>query len=281
MSSDLQYLLDMGFSQAIAEEALQRTGYKSLDAAVDCCQKCLQNDEELQLHSALTGHCNYTELNSKLAPLTEEERKAQVEKLQQLIKQRRQMREEQESRNELEREKMRRKQGKDIVSAKAKFESDEMRRIVEQRTREKAEDKAYREKLRAEIAREREERKLREQGNLPTPKPTPVPTEPTTTTTIDNTSTSCRLQIRLPMGNPLKAEFGATEPLSAVALYISQRWPNTTGVDPTMIHLFTTFPKHEYDTGELQKSLRELGKYANIIHEQTSLFCHDNRTDKS
>ncbi|THD18908.1 UBX domain-containing protein 1-A [Fasciola hepatica] len=288
MSSDLQHLLDMGFPQATAEEALQRTGYKSLDAAVDwiaenekladtavdrdekatallevqgykCedCQKTIQNAEELQMHSALTGHCNYTELSDKAALPTEEERKAQMEKLQHLIKQRRQMREEQDSRTELEREKMRRRQGKDLISAKAKFESDEMRRIAEQKTREKAEDKAYREKLRAEIAREREEKKLREVGSLPVAQPPPAKVEPAPP---DSTSTSCRLQIRLPSGNPLKAEFGALEPLSAVALYISQKWPNATpGLDPTSIRLFTTFPKHEYDTDDLQKPLRELG----------------------
>ncbi|VDQ13717.1 unnamed protein product, partial [Trichobilharzia regenti] len=33
-------------------------------------------------------------------------------------------------------------------------------------------------------------------------------------------STVCRLQIRLPSGQPIKAEFGANEPLSSVTLYI-------------------------------------------------------------
>lgn len=81
----------------------------------------------------------------------------------------------------------------------------------------------------------------------------PVPSE--------STSASCRLQIRLPSGDPLKAEFGASEPLSAVALFVSQKWPNVApGLDPISVRLFTTFPKHEYDTSDLLKSLRELGK---------------------
>ncbi|CAH8494493.1 unnamed protein product [Dicrocoelium dendriticum] len=73
-------------------------------------------------------------------------------------------------------------------------------------------------------------------------------------------ATVCRLQLRLPTGPPLKAEFGASEPLSAVILYISQRWPDSpSGVDPASVCVFTTFPKKDYTEADLQTPLCELG----------------------
>ncbi|KAF7259460.1 hypothetical protein EG68_03352 [Paragonimus skrjabini miyazakii] len=289
MPSELEHLLEMGFPKPLAEEALKCTGNNGLDAAMEwlvkhqedndapedkpqvtesdpaksfkCedCSKSLRNEEEVQIHSARTGHVNYSESTEEVKPLTEEERKAQMEKLQDLLRQKKLQRDAQEKQEELEREKRRRKQGKDIVSAKTKFEEDEIRRMVEQKRREKEEDKAYRERLKADIARERAEKKMKERGEDPQISPVAKPVLPPQPPKSD--STVCRLQIRLPSGPPLKAEFGPSEPLSAVILYISQRWPlNEVGsVDPSSVQVLTTFPKRDFGEGDLQMPLSELG----------------------
>ncbi|CAH8841265.1 unnamed protein product [Trichobilharzia szidati] len=293
MSSVLEQLIEMGFTQAKAEKAIKSSGNKGLEEAMEwivendsgdendgpngngeaekksltprsyiCedCQKSLKSDEEVQLHSARTGHINYAESSDPVKPLTEEERKQQMEKLQELLRIKKAQREEQEKQEELERERQRRQQGKTLISAKEKFEEDEMRRLVEQKRREKEEDRAYREKLKADIAREREEKRARELGIFPTTvplsssNPTPVPTSvPKTNSTV------CRLQIRLPSGQPIKAEFGANEPLSSVTLYISQNWPDSTAcIDPESIQLMTSFPRRDFTPEDMNKSLLDL-----------------------
>lgn len=293
--SELDHLLEMGFSKTLAQRALESTGNMGLDAAMDwlaehqdsdeaepseinnnsgehpketlpeakslkCddCGKFLRNEDEVQLHSARTGHVNYSQSEEEIRPLTEEERRAQLEKLQDLLRAKKSQREAQEKQEELEREKSRRRQGKDLISAKTKFEEDEIRRMVEQKRREKEEDKAYRERLKADIAREREEKRLRDRGEQPDASEVTKPSivQPP----VSSNSTVCRLQLRLPSGPPLRAEFGASEPLSAVILHISQRWPDApSGVDPASVRVFTTFPKKDYTEDDLQTPLCELG----------------------
>ncbi|CAH8523291.1 unnamed protein product [Heterobilharzia americana] len=291
MSSVLEQLVEMGFTQAKAEKAIRFSGNKGLEEAMEwivendsgdeeeehngkvrieetvstllsykCedCKKCLKNDEEVQMHSARTGHCNYAECPDSAKSLTEDERKQQMEKLQELLRIRKVQREEQEKQEELEREKQRRLQGRTIVSAKAKYEEDEMRRLVEQKKREKEEDRAYREKLKADIAREREEKRARELGLIPPPvesnNPTPVPTS-----VPKSNSTVCRLQIRLPSGQSIKTEFSANELLSSVRLYISQNWPDSsTSIDPESIQLITSFPRRDFTDADMSKSLSDL-----------------------
>lgn len=291
--SELDYLLDMGFPKSLAEEALQNAGNRGLEAAMDwlvehqgdvgssqveptdvptnsghtsseinsfkCeeCSKLLRNSDEVQLHSARTGHVNFAESSDVVKPLTEEERQAQMEKLQVILQQKKEQRQTEEQKIAIEREKRRREQGKHLSIAKEKFEEDEIRRSIEQRRREKAEDKAYREKLKADIAREREEKKQRERVGSHHMEPLPNPT--THTAPVQSTASVCRLQIRLPSGPPLKCEFSPSETLSAVILYISQHWPdNSTEVDTSSISVMTTFPKRQYTTEDLQTPLSQL-----------------------
>ncbi|VDP31697.1 unnamed protein product [Schistosoma margrebowiei] len=75
-------------------------------------------------------------------------------------------------------------------------------------------------------------------------------------TTVPKTNpTICRLHIRLPSGQSIKGEFGVNEPLSAVTLYVSQNWPNSsTFIDPQSIQLMTSFPKQEFTSEDRNRS---------------------------
>ncbi|CAH8509139.1 unnamed protein product [Schistosoma intercalatum] len=291
MSSVLEQLMEMGFTQARAEKALKFSGNKGLEEAMewivendsgdeekegingtrenettdlplsykcDDCDKCLRNEDEVQVHSARTGHVNYSQCSDAVSSLTEDERREQMKKLQELLRAKKTQREEQERHEEIECEKKRRQQHKTLSSAKAKFEEDEVRRFVEQKKREKEEDRAYLEKLKAEIARDQEEKRARTASELPLIAPsnsTSLPTAvPKTNPTI------CRLHIRLPSGQSIKGEFGVNEPLSAVMLYVSQNWPNSsTFIDPQSIQLMTSFPKQEFTSEDRNRSLLDLG----------------------
>ncbi|CAH8510665.1 unnamed protein product [Schistosoma rodhaini] len=290
MSSVLEQLMEMGFTQAKAEKALKFSGNKGLEEAMewivdndsgdeekgingtreaettdlplsykcDDCDKCLRNEDEVQVHSARTGHVNYSQCSDAVSSLTEDERREQMEKLQELLRAKKSEREEQEKQEEIEREKKRRQQCKTLSSAKAKFEEDEIRRLVEQKKREKEEDRAYLAKLKAEIAQEQEEKRARKAGELLATTPSNSTSLPTTVPKTD--PTICRLHIRFPSGQSIRGEFGVNEPLSAVALYVSQNWPNSsTFIDPQSIRLMTSFPKQEFTTEDINKSLLDLG----------------------
>ena len=60
------------------------------------------------------------------------------------MKQKRLEREAQEAKENLERERNRRRQGKTIIDAKTKFEEDELKRLAELKRREKEDDRLYR-----------------------------------------------------------------------------------------------------------------------------------------
>lgn len=67
------------------------------------------------------------------------------------MRQKRTQREAQEKQDALDREKMRIRSGKDMADAQRRIEEQEMKKIVEQRKREKQEDIMVREKIRAQI----------------------------------------------------------------------------------------------------------------------------------
>uniref|UniRef100_A0A183T745 UBX domain-containing protein n=1 Tax=Schistocephalus solidus TaxID=70667 RepID=A0A183T745_SCHSO len=232
----------------------------------------LKSEEEIQVHSARTGHANFSESADTVKPLTEEEKQAQIKRISEYLEKKKIQRQEEERVRQIEDEKRRREQGKTLVSAKIKFQEEEMRRVAEQTRREKAEDKAYRERLRAEIARDREEKMARaaaakaEASGSPLP-PSPVhqPVAATTPKTAPTYSrpTECRLQVRTPTGQPVVATFKPSEPLSAVVLYVSQQWPGAppNGVDTREITLQTTFPTRKFTEEDLQRSLEDLGTF--------------------
>ncbi|CAH8501451.1 unnamed protein product [Heterobilharzia americana] len=247
MSSVLEQLVEMGFTQAKAEKAIRFSGNKGLEEAMEWIVENDSGDEEEEHNGKVRiEETVSTLLSYKYGEVAGTFADPKVQ------------REEQEKQEELEREKQRRLQGRTIVSAKAKYEEDEMRRLVEQKKREKEEDRAYREKLKADIAREREEKRARELGLIPPPvesnNPTPVPTS-----VPKSNSTVCRLQIRLPSGQSIKTEFSANELLSSVRLYISQNWPDSsTSIDPESIQLITSFPRRDFTDADMSKSLSDL-----------------------
>ncbi|BHF58357.1 UBX domain-containing protein 1 [Sparganum proliferum] len=219
----------------------------------------LKSEDEIQVHSARTGHANFTESADTVKPLTKEEKQTQVKRIREYLEKKKIQRQEEERARQVEDEKRRREQ------------EEEMKRAAEQTRREKAEDKAYRERLRAEIARDREEKMAHAavvNAAAPgTPLPPPLTSQLPAATPRANAPTSssrpteCRLQIRTPSGNLIVATFKPSEPLSAVVLHVSQRWPGAPpdGLDTREITLQTTFPTRKFGEEDLQRSLEDLG----------------------
>ncbi|KAK3702567.1 hypothetical protein RRG08_042560 [Elysia crispata] len=226
------------------------------------CGKLLKSEMDAQAHAARTQHSNFSESIEEIKPLTEEEKKEQLAKLQERIKQKRLEKEEEEKKEQISREKMRRNQGRDLGAAKQKLEEAEMRKIAEERRREKMEEKLARQRVKEQIEKDKRDRaakfaKEKEKVNPSAPAPAPV-ASPTTAPAAAQPSkeyTDCRLQIRLTNGQALTQTFGAKEPLSAVRLYVEMNRTDTTGP----FSLMTSFPRRVFSSADMDMPLDSLG----------------------
>ncbi|XP_052214211.1 UBX domain-containing protein 1-A-like isoform X2 [Dreissena polymorpha] len=124
----------------------------------DECGKLLKDADAVQFHAAKTEHSSFSESVQEIKPLTEEEKREQLAKLQERLKQKRLEKEAEDKKLEIQREKQRRHFGKDVVAAKEKLAELEMKKIAEQRKREKMEEKAAREKVKAQIEKDKRDR---------------------------------------------------------------------------------------------------------------------------
>lgn len=164
-------------------------------------------------------------------------------------------REAREKEEALLREKNRIKTGKELLEAKKKYDELEMKKIVEQRKREKEEEKMARQRVRDQIEQDKLARKAKFSGATKAePVSSPV-IEPTVTKPASNSYSEVKLQIRLPNGLALTQTFGAKEPLSAVRLYVEMNRQDADGP----FNLMTNFPRKVFMSDDYDKPLETLG----------------------
>lgn len=125
------------------------------------CQRLFKTQMEIEFHAAKSGHSNFAETTEEKKPLTEEEKKEQLAKLEEKLKKKRLEREEKDKVDALERERLRIKSGKDMSEARRKMEEMEMKKIVDQRKREKEDEKLARNRVKAQIEADKAARKAR------------------------------------------------------------------------------------------------------------------------
>lgn len=244
-------------SEADTEQVQQANSLKC-----DDCGKLLKSEADAQAHAARTQHSNFSESVEEIKPLTEEEKKVQLAKLQERIKQKRLEKEEDEKKEQIAREKMRRNQGRDLGAAKQKLEEAEMRKIAEERKREKMEEKLARQRVKEQIEKDKRDRaaKFAKEKEASNPASSAAPAETTTEAAPAPSQpskeyTDCRLQIRLTNGQALTQTFGAKEPLSAVRLYVEMNRTDAAGP----FSLMTSFPRKVFSSADMDMPLDSLG----------------------
>lgn len=84
------------------------------------CSRLFVSQLEIEFHAAKSGHNSFSESSEEKKPLTEEEKKEQLKRLEEKMRQKRIEREEAEKKEALEREKIRIRSGKEMVAAKKK-----------------------------------------------------------------------------------------------------------------------------------------------------------------
>ncbi|XP_077286057.1 UBX domain-containing protein 1 [Arctopsyche grandis] len=221
------------------------------------CGKLFRTQVEVEYHAAKSGHSNFSESTEEKKPLTEEEKKEQLAKIEEKIKLKRKEREEKEKTEQLEKEKLRIKSGRDMQDAKQRLQDQEMMKIIEQRRRDKVEDQKAKDRVRQQIQADKEARRLASQG-VTNPEPvtvSPIAAPPAPAMSPTKPSpTSARLQLRLPDGRAVTQAFGAREQLSAVRLFL-----RLNEMKEMPFNLMTTFPKRVFTDEDYEKPLDILG----------------------
>lgn len=242
-----------------AAEATSEEGQVARSLKCDDCGKLLKSSGDAEMHAARTQHTNFSESVEEIKPLTEEEKKQKLLDLQEKMKQKRVEKEQQEKREQIQREKQRRVHGKEMVSSRAKMEELEMRKLAEQRRKEKEDDRRARQRVKEQIEKDKRDRaakfgkseESKPVATTSTPAAAVSPPQPAVKKEYDQ----CRLQIRLTNGQALTQSFGSKEPLAAVRLYVEMN--RTDGASPFV--LMTTFPRKVFAGDDMDKPLSELG----------------------
>lgn len=280
----LESLLEMGFDRNRAERAVASTGNQGIEQAMDWLMEH-ENDPGIDepfvppVGNVLEGTVQeqstseIADISEEMAcgditnpdgtkrPMTEEEKREQVKRLEELMRVKQAERREREKAEEIEREKHRRKQGQELQQIRQKLQEDDMKKLAEQRRREKMEDKLARQRVKDKIARDREERAQKFGGGATsstTPTSQQSPTSPTgqgpppTKREYDES----RIQIRLLDGSTITAVFKAQEPLAAVRVYVQMNGNTPEGQD---FSLLSPYPRHLYTELDMEKPLKELG----------------------
>jgi len=203
-----------------------------------------------------TQHANFSESTEEIAPLTAEEKAAKLKEIESKMHARRMEREAKEKEEAISREKLRRKQGQEIIAAKAASDEAEMKKIAEQRRLEKQEERAAKQRVLDQIARDKADRaaKYNKKPEAAAAVPAPV-AAPVAAPKKDYNE--CRLQIRLPNGSTLTNQFAANEELAAVRLYVDLNRKD--GGSATPFTFMTTFPKKVFTEADMRTTLVGLG----------------------
>ncbi|XP_054595110.2 UBX domain-containing protein 1 isoform X1 [Nothobranchius furzeri] len=287
----LESLLEMGFDKNRAEKAVANTGNQGIEQAMDWLMEH-ENDPDIDEpyvppaenvlggttdsqssieQPTIEGTENLSEefldpedIEALKRPMTEEERREQVKRLEELMRVKQAERRERERAEEVEKEKQRRKQGQELQQIRQKLQDDDMKKLADQRRREKMEDKLARQRVKEKIARDREERAQKFGGGAssstaastqPTPPSPSSPTSqgpPPTKKEYDES----RIQVRLLDGSTITAVFKAQEPLAAVRVYVQMNGNTPEGQDFTLL---SPYPRHIYTEMDMEKPLKELG----------------------
>jgi len=257
-------LKDMGFTEAQAKKALNKTGWSGIEAAAEWLLSHPGDDgtEDASEEPAASEEGEGTTEAPTLKILTEEERQAQLKKVEELRVKKRLEREEREKKEALEREKKRIEDGKQISSMKQQMQEKEIKKIAEDRVREKKENQLAKERVKAQIEqdkRDRKEREAKSRGEAPAASPSasqPPPSAAIPSNTPAKDYSETKIQIRQLDGKPIVQTFKSKESLSAVRLYVQLNRQDQPGVTPK---LMTNFPKKLFQEDDYDTPLEALG----------------------
>ncbi|KPP65469.1 UBX domain-containing protein 4-like [Scleropages formosus] len=166
------------------------------------------------------------------------------------------------AKNEIKKEVERRKLGKEMLEYKRRQEGERTKRMLEERNREKAEERAARERIKQQIALDRADRAARYAKNMEEVEAAKVGVlqarrmelEAKKEASQRDRSTVARIQFRLPDGSFFTNQFPSETKLYEARQFAAQEVGNRYG----NFSLATMFPRREFSGEDLGKTLLEL-----------------------
>ncbi|XP_051566630.1 UBX domain-containing protein 4 isoform X5 [Myxocyprinus asiaticus] len=210
----------------------------------------------------VTAGVNDESVSSGDTPQPEEPLDARVERLTKKLEERRERMRKAEEENELKKELERRQLGKEMLDYKRKQEEEKTKRLLEERNREKAEEKAARERVKQQIALDRADRAARyaqthqeaKVAQLAAGHARAAEQEAKRESAQRERSAVARIQFRLPDGSSFTNQFPSETLLQEARRFAAQEVGNRYG----HFSLATMFPRREFSTEDLEKTLLEL-----------------------
>jgi thiol-disulfide isomerase/thioredoxin len=144
---------EAGIDDPIPTGDVNAKSYKCND-----CGKILSNMANLELHANKTGHADFAESTEEIVPLTEEQKKAKLLEIKDLLAVKRAEREEKERQENVEREKRRRLEGQEMSKTREQLEIEQRKRETYKRKKEKTDAKKERDRICAELEKDKRER---------------------------------------------------------------------------------------------------------------------------
>ncbi|KAM8856616.1 UBX domain-containing protein 4 [Spinachia spinachia] len=214
------------------------------------------------ISSTVDGHLQATMIPAENAAQSEAHQQTRVERLTKKVEERREQKKKVEEEKEIQVEVERRKTGKDVQDLKKKQEEETTKRVLEERNKEKAEEKAARERVKQQIALDRADRAARyarTQEEEQTAKQAllrarQAEQEGRKEAVVRERRTIVRIQFRLPDGSAFTNQFPSQSRLQEARNFAVQEVGNRYG----NFSLATTFPRREFTTEDLDKTLLEL-----------------------
>lgn len=233
------------------------------------CGKVFRTTAEASYHGTKSGHENFEESTEEKKPLTEEEKKAKLAELREKAAARKAAAAKVDAEEQKQNNAIRKKQDKDLAAIKEEMKLKEAQKLAEQKRKEKLEDAKAKARIKAQIEEDKKaraekfakEKALRDGTALPGessatapsgPKP-PAANTPSASASANKKET--RLQIRLPVGNPVVTTRQSEDTLQSVLDWIKEQ-PNAAGTEGK---ISITYPRKVFTQAEMGKTLLELG----------------------
>ncbi|XP_035030743.1 UBX domain-containing protein 4 [Hippoglossus stenolepis] len=257
----------------------ETSSHKSTESAVASAPaKPVRSAAEATDLAAVSGSAKAPLSSSEDAPVTlaesassddathcaqsEENLDAKVQRLNKKLEERQEQKKKGEEETEIRKEMERRKIGKDMQDLKKKQGDDKTKRLLDERNREKAEEKAARERVKLQIAMDRADRAARYSKTQEEDKAVKdallqarqAEQEARKETLVRQRSTIARIQFRLPDGSSFTNQFPSQSTLQEARHFAVQEVGNRYG----NFSLATMFPRREFTSEDLNKTLLEL-----------------------
>lgn len=243
-------------AEASSEMPELKVGEEAKSLVCNECNKKFRSVAQAEWHASKTEHQDFSESTEEIKPLTEEEKKAKLEELKQKLAEKRGKESEQEKIDRKNNEKIRMKSTKEGADIKENLMKAEQIKEAEKKRREKKEDERQKQKILAQIAQDKEDRKKKaamekaqRAGTYTMPLETvSAPSAPKAAADYKET----RLRLTTANGTITKS-FPVETTLFEVAHAITEE-------NGTEVSSFTqNFPKKVFDTADFGQSLKEAG----------------------